>query len=198
MSYIEDMVQVPARFSIVNLSTNEELVAQLNPTDFEDEVGAEYARITTPGGSRQHLHFTTTSNLQTPMELLFRAYTEAEYDEINRARHLIKSWVYPQAATQSSPGKGPPLLLATWPRVFSIECVLMRCKIKYLKFAPDGRCTRFTANVQFEESGDKRLTSESIATELVVRGESDDQAARAADLTIHRLADLEALGRGGA
>lgn len=198
MSYIEDMVQVPARFSLVNLSTNEELVAQLNPTEFEDEVGAEFAKITTPGGSRQHLHFTTTTNLQTPMELLFRAYTEAEYDEINRARHLLKSWVYPQAATQNTPGKGPPLLLATWPLVFSIECQLTRCKIKYLKFAPDGRCTRFTANVQFEESGDKRLTSESIAAELVVRGESPSQSERAADLTIHRLAEIEKVGRGGA
>jgi hypothetical protein len=191
MSFIEDMIQVPARFSIVNLSTNEELVAQLNPTEFEDEVNAEHARITTPGGSRQHHHFTTTSNYTVPMELLFRAYTEAEYDEINKARRTIQSWCYPQGATQDTPGKGPPILLATWPRVFSIECYLMRCKIKYLRFAPDGRCTRFTANVQFEQTGDKRLTMESIAAELEVRGESDEAAAKAANEMIRRFVDIE-------
>lgn len=171
MSFLEDMTQAPARFSVVNLATNDELIAQFNPTEFEDEVSPEYSRITPIGGSHAKMQFEHTNNQTVPLELLFSAQTEEDYRYINAARHTIQSWCYPLAGTADSPSKGPPRLLATWPLVFSLECYLTRCRIKYLRFAPDGRCTRFTASVTFEECRDRRLTSEQVALASVVRGE---------------------------
>lgn len=165
------MTQAPQRFSVINLSTNEELIAQFNPTEFDDDVAAEFERINPVGASHQRLQFRNTSNYSVPLELFFSAQTEEQYEEITRARHLIQSWCYPMAATQASPSKGPPRLLATWPLVFSIECYLLRCKCKYVRFAPDGRCTQFTASVTFEECRDTRITSEQVALASVVRGE---------------------------
>lgn len=171
MSLLSDVSQSPSRFSVVNLSTNEELVAQFNPTEFDDELSPDYDRITPIGGSHARMHFRHTNNYNVPLELFFTAQTEEDYKYINEARHKIQSWCYPLAGSKDSPSKGPPRLLATWPLVFSIECYLTRCRMKYLRFAPDGRCTRFTASVTFEECRDRRLTSEQVALASVVRGE---------------------------
>lgn len=189
MSFVEDMAQVPARFSVINLATNEEVVAQLNPTEFDDEVGAEWNRLTTPGAWHERMHFGHTSNYVVPMDLYFAALTEVDYVRITRARNHIKSWCYPQAASADSLGKGPPRLLATWPVVFSIECYLIRCKIKYQRFAPDGRCTRFVASVQFEDCSETRQTSEHVAAATVVRGESAEASSLAANETVRRWTD---------
>jgi hypothetical protein len=167
---MEAYVRVPERFSVLNLSTDEEVIAQLNPTEFEESISANWNRLGTPGASRQHMHFSNTDNGTVSLELYFRAANEIEYDNINKAKYQIKSWCYPQAATSTAPGKGPPVLLATWPMVFSIDCVLLSCTFKNKRFAPDGRCTMFTAQVKFEECSDGRLTSEDIVQASVVRG----------------------------
>jgi hypothetical protein len=184
MSFAETLAAVPARFSVVNLSTNDELVAQFNPSDFDDDLTNEFNRLSPHGASHQRMHFSHTNNYTVPLELYFTAATEAQYDLINKARHKIQSWCYPLRATETVPSSGPPRLLATWPLVFSIECYLTRCKIKYLRFAPDGRCTRFTASVTFEQCRDKPISSEEIAAAVIVRGES-------ADAEVDRVVDFE-------
>jgi hypothetical protein len=167
----EGLANVPDRFCVDNLSTHAHIVAQYNPTEFEESIGTEWNRLTTPGSSHQRMHFSNTQNYTVSMELNFRALSEEDYDEVNTTRHHLMSWCYPQSATASSPGQGPPRLLATWPLVFSIECYLISCTFKNKRFAPDGRCTMFTANVKFEECRDTRLTSEDVVQTSVVRGE---------------------------
>lgn len=161
---------IPDRFSVYNLSTHVEVVAQFNPGDFENSVSSEWSRIRTPGASRQKMHYENTNNFTVSMDLYFTATNEAEYADINKARHYIESWVYPRAGSAFNPGGGPPVLLATWPLVFSIECYLISATFKNTRFATDGRCTRFTASVKFEECRDNRLTSEDVAQASVVRG----------------------------
>lgn len=160
----------PERFSVTNLSTHVEVVAQFNPTDFETAISAEFSRVRSPGGSRQKMHFGNTNNFTVSLELYFTATNEADYKEINAARHYIESWCYPRSGTAFNPGNGPPVLLAVWPLVFAIECFLLSATFKNTRFAPDGRCTRFTASVKFEECRDKRLTSEDVAQASVIRG----------------------------
>lgn len=173
MSFAEDMTSPPSRFSVVNLSTNEEVIAQLNPTEFEDEVGADYDKLSTPGQSHERMHFRNTQNYVVTMDLYFRAYTEAEYAEMNRARHMLQSWCYPRGSISSvlNLAGGPPSLLATWPEIFSIECKLLRCRFRNRKFRPTGGVVQWIASVQFEEDRSKRLTSEQVALVNVVRGE---------------------------
>jgi hypothetical protein len=187
MSFVENLATVPQRFSVVNLSTNEEVIAQFNPPEFDDDLSNDWNRMGPPGASRQRMHFGFTNNYSVSLELYFSAGSEAEYDEINRAKQHMQSWCYPLAGSQLMPGKGPPRLLATWPHVFSIESYLTRCKIKYQRFAPDGRCTRFVASVQFEDCGEGAITSEQVATSVVVRGESEEASKRGVDLTIQRM-----------
>lgn len=161
---------VPERFSVTNLSTHVELVAQFNPAEFENTVSTDYSRIRTPGASRQKMHFGNTNNFAVSLDLYFTATNEKEYSEINLARHLIESWCYPRSGTAFMPGDGPPVLLAVWPLVFAIECFLLNVTFKNSRFAPDGRCTRFTASVKFEECRDNRITSEDVAQASVIRG----------------------------
>lgn len=183
------MATVPQRFSVVNLATNVELIAQFNPTEFDDELSPEWNRQGPPGSSHQRMHFGFTNNYTVSLELYFTAATEGEYDDTNKARHSMQSWCFPRAGGQLMPGKGPPRLLATWPHVFSVESYLTRCKIKYQRFAPDGRCTRFIASVQFEECSDAPITSEQVASALVVRGESEAASKQGAQLLARRLSD---------
>lgn len=171
MSWVEDMAVVPARFSVVNLATNEEVVAQFNPPDFDEEVSSEWNRLSTPGSSRERMHFANTKNYAPSLDLYFTALTVEDYDNMNRAKHQLMSWVYPRAGSGNAPGQGPPRLLATWPLVFSIECYLISCRFRNSRFAPDGRVTRYTASVKFEDCDDSPLTSEQVALAAVVRGE---------------------------
>lgn len=166
-AFQQDMATTPQRFSVVNLDTNEEIVAQLNPTAFEEEVGSEWDRLSTPGQSHQHMQYRYTSNYEVSMDLHFHAYSEAELKEITRARHHLMSWLYPIDHGHG----GPPRLLATWPLAFSIECYMTRVRFRNERFLKSGAIAEFTATVTFEESRDRKLTSDQVSLALVVRGE---------------------------
>lgn len=165
-AFVQDIAVVPARFCVVNLDTQEEVEAQRNPPSFEDEIGAEYQRLATPGQSHQRHHFVHTNNYTVNIDLRFRAYSEEEYVEMNRARHLLFSWAYP---IDHSPG-GAPKLLATWPNAFSIECKLISCRFRNERFMPTGAIVDWTASLVFEETRDRRLTSRQVAQAIIVRG----------------------------
>ena len=168
----ESIARPPERLSIVNLVSNEEVVVQHNPNELEEEYSADYDRLSTQGQSHQRMHYRNTNNFVTQFDLLCRAYTLAEYEEIRRAKAQLASWVYPRKITRMvAGGGGPPNLLITWPEMFSFEGLLIRCRFRSLAFRPTGGATRWIASLQFEEQRDSRLTFDQVALATVVRGE---------------------------
>lgn len=174
-TYAASLVTTPQRFSVWNASANQEVVAQMNPTTFDESIGAEYEKLSTQGQSHQRQHYRNTSNYVVSMELRWRAFSEDEYAEMIVARHQLLSWCYPWR-TAGQRQIGPPRLIATWPSVFSMSCYLMSCKIKHERFGLDGGSLAFTASVVFEEARDRFLSSSQVADVIVVRGlEANDE-----------------------
>jgi len=168
-TYAANLVAIPQRFSVWNETSNQEIVAQMNPTTFDESIGAEYDKLSTPGQSHQRMHYRNTANYVVSMDLRWRAFSEDEYAEMIVARHQLLSWCYPwHSAGQRQ--IGPPRLVATWPTVFSISCYLMSCKIKHERFGLDGGSVAWTASVVFEEARERFLSSAQVADVVIVRG----------------------------
>lgn len=147
------------RFSIHEAEEPDKFVVtmQSNPTEFEDGLDSEWARFSPPGGSNEHMHFNNTRNYTVDMELYFRASHEQELFDSTHARNLLSSWCYPQRVQGHS--IAPPRLIAIWPNCFSIECYLTSLRIRNLRFAPNGACTRWVARIKLEQTSETWLTA---------------------------------------
>jgi len=60
----------------------------------------------------------------------------------------------------------PPRTLFIWPGVLTVEAVLTGVEFQYRQFGADGRALVYSANVNFEEILDVRVTSESLREEV--------------------------------
>lgn len=150
----------PPRMRIFNLRTNEEVVAQFNPSQFSERVQVNYGRPAVLGLSHQEMQYLNTSNLVIPMQLFFySADTGTHFNNVETKKFLY-SLCYPVAGADSIVGGAPPRALVVWPSVLSLTCKLTQLLINNQRFNKHAEVTQFTANVTFEEMRDVRWTSE--------------------------------------
>jgi hypothetical protein len=154
--------QTPARMSIANVSSGESIEAQFNPTELEEALEVNWARLTVPGLSHQPLQFVNTGNLKFALELQFEALGPADSDRILRAKRFLQSLCYPRRGAANVVGGGPPRVLFVWPTFVSLTCVIASLSFKYSRFNLAGTPIHFTAKLALEEIRDVRLLSEEV------------------------------------
>jgi hypothetical protein len=160
---LEVAAQTPARMSIANVSSGESIEAQFNPTELEEALEVNWARLTVPGLSHQPLQFVNTGNLKFTLELLFEAHNPAtDVDRNLRARRFLQSLCYPRRGAADVVGGGPPRVLFVWPTFVSLTCVIASLSFKYSRFNLAGTPIHFTAKLALEEIRDVRLLSEDV------------------------------------
>ena len=155
----------PAHVSLVNLSTNELLEVQYNPTELEELIGAVYAKQTVPGLSHQVQQFINTENMRFTLELFFQATNsgEAGAERLAVARKFFIAVCHPRGTGGvGSLGRGAPRVLFVWPEMISLTCVVHSVRMRHTKFKPTGASTVYTANVELEEIRDVFVSSEDI------------------------------------
>src|SRR5437868_5591301 len=64
----------PDRMSITNIDTGDGMIAQFNPTELKEKIGAGYARLQVVGRSSKPLQYQGTDNHTFDFELAFRAW----------------------------------------------------------------------------------------------------------------------------
>jgi hypothetical protein len=153
----------PDPMSLTNIKTGETIEPNFNPTEFEEEYGATYARQTVVGLGHQVLQFINTNNAKFDVELPFSAVDggRAELARIARARIFLIAACHPVRANSILSG-GAPRILFVWPNLLSLTCVLTNLKIKHTKFNRSGATVYFMASVTLEEIRDVNLLMEDI------------------------------------
>lgn len=155
--------QRPPPMVLVNMVTNEALEAQFNPAEFEEVLGANYARQTVPGLSHQVLQFVHTENTKYNFELFFESANggPAELKRNLDARIFLQAACHPWRAGGVKRG-GAPRLLFIWPKLISLSCVVTGLSFKYTRFNIEDDPVVFTAKVVLEEVRDTIVTMDDV------------------------------------
>lgn len=163
--------QKPLRMSIRDLNTTEVQEVQFNPTDLEEAISVEWARLKVPGLSHEILQYDHTGNLKIgPIVLTFDALGEGwSVDRLDDMRRFFHSVCYSKKGAQSVREGEATRVLLFWPNFMSLTCVLTSLKIKHTRFNVQSRPTYYTATVALEEIRDVRLFSEDVRTSGTVR-----------------------------
>ncbi len=163
--------QKPIRMSIRDLNTGELLEAQFNPTNLDESITVDWARLKPPGLSHEVLQYDHTENYKPgPLELVFDALGEGwSVDRIGEARKFLLSVCYSKSGAQSVREGEATRVLLFWPNLMSLTCVLTSLKIKHSRFNLAGQPTYFVATVALEEIRDARLFSEDVRNSGTVR-----------------------------
>lgn len=153
-----------------DLNADSLLIAQQNPTEWEEHVPTEWNRFVSPGASYSHVHYTASKNYTVDLELHWWAFDPIEAAECYRARKLLLGWCYPEYNEQGW-SLGPPQLFAVWPGAFDLKCYLIDCKIRNLKFSRTGEPIRWVASLKLEECIDAFVSSGAVANPKTIRGQ---------------------------
>lgn len=163
---LEIISRRPTRMSIANTATGDSIEAQFNPSDFEEALEVNWARLTVPGLSHQPMQFINTGNVKFNLELNFDAAGDTTgIEQFKLARRFLQSLCYPRRGAQDVIGGGPPRALFVWPNVVSLTSVLTGLSFKYGRFNIEGTPIQYTAKVALEEIRDVRLLSEDVLSD---------------------------------
>lgn len=167
MSELGDSMVKPATMLLVNLANNQTLQPQFNPTEFEEKLGATWAKLAVPGLSHQVKQFSNTIDVTYDFELFYRV-SDGGPDELKRvlqARLFLYAACHPRASATTINGAGPPRLLFVWPELISLSCVITALSFKYTMFNRNGNPIAYTAKVTLEEIRDVMITMEEVLAE---------------------------------
>jgi hypothetical protein len=159
----------PPRMRLVNVRTGVSRKVQFNPTEFEEIIGAEYARQRVPGLSHKVKQFIGTEDRTLPGIELF--YENANYpsfslNPILPTRRFLRSLVHPRRGGGRVTG-GAPRVLFVWPGFLSFTTVITKLSLRYNAFNRMGLPCTMIATVDLEEIRDSiRLMEEVIDLEL--------------------------------
>ncbi len=160
---LSGLAQRPQRMYIHDLSAKRDdsqettLTAQFNPTEFEEELKVEWARLMSVGLSYKWLQYVATDNTSLSFELLFDAgQPGSSLDTVAKARRFLRSMCFPRRGASSIREGQIPRLLFVWPNFITLSAVMCDLKFKFDQFALSGQVTRFTARVKIEEISDVR------------------------------------------
>jgi Contractile injection system tube protein len=145
----------PARVSLVNLTTREQLDGFCNPEKLSEKLAANWNRLTPPSLGYQVLQFGSTSNRQLPsVELLFNRFDMGpDAPSVDAVRAFLEALVKP-----AMPSSSPPHVLFVWPALLSIEAIVSSVDLEYRQFASDGSPLVFAATIALEEVLEARVS----------------------------------------
>ena len=171
---IADHVQRAPKVTFINMSTNEVLEAQFNPSTFDEDIAVNYAALTVPGLSHQVLQFIHTNNMKYGFELFFHAVNggPTELERIREARKFLLSVCHPRQATTILRG-GAPRVLFVWPGIVALSCVVRSLKFKHNRFNKLAEPIAFLVKVMLEEIRDLSVSSAEIRATGTQRGAPD-------------------------
>lgn len=153
----------PEMMSIVNLDTLTELVAQYNPEEITERIGANYSRHAVQGHSHQIKQFSHTEDLSVTFTMAWSGHAgPAFYEYIHFARRFLHSVHYPKRSAGLIAHAGPPRLLFVWPELFTLTAVMTGCTIHHQAFQQKGGTVRYTAAITLEEIRDAFISSEDV------------------------------------
>lgn len=159
---MDQISRPPARLTLTNLSSGVTIEAQFNPSQLSERLGANWESLDVPGLSHKPLHFVNTNNEQQMMQLWFRAMSRDELDRIHAARRFLKSLVFPTFGADDLQSGSPPRVLVVWPQMLSMIMILRTVTMTHLMFNQRARSVQFTADLEWEEIRDFRITSEQV------------------------------------
>jgi hypothetical protein len=162
---LDDFSGEAARMSIVNTVTTEAMEVPFNPTEFEEIVEANYARLTVPGLGYEPLQFIGTKNTKYNLDLYCDGLTGLAAEEVNgihQFRRFLMALCYPQRSATSVAGGGAPRALFIWPNVVRLTCVITQITFRHTRFNLEGKTVLYTARVALEEIRDFVIHMEDV------------------------------------
>lgn len=153
----------PNRMQVLDLSSQEELTVQFNPTELEESLRVNWAHLASPGLSHQRLHYAGTENVAFSFELVVDAMMpETTYEEGLRTRQFLQSLCYPKRGAKNAREGQAPRVLFIWPNLITLTAVVSDLTFKYERFHHSGVPTRYTVKVKLEEIRDVRLYGDDV------------------------------------
>jgi hypothetical protein len=167
----------PARMSIKNMSLSppgDVLTAQFNPTELEESLSTDWAKLAVLGFSHKPQQFQQTDNHAFQFELTFNAVDDSPTSQlptIAAARRFLLALCYsPRSAQRSVASGGPPRVLFVWPKLASLTSVVKKVSFKHTMFNREGDSVLFVAKLQLEEIRDARLYADEVLKNGTIRG----------------------------
>jgi hypothetical protein len=141
------------------------VIAQFNPSEFEESVAPKWARLAPQGLSHEVRQFISTGPYAIKLTLFWMVRSVGELQEAHRDRRRLLSWANPSKVSAALGGaaSGPATLLLIWPGMLSLRCDLISVKLKHQMFNREARATVFNADCEFEEQRSTFLSSEGVA-----------------------------------
>lgn len=155
----------PDRMTITDLVSGESVEMQYNPTEIEEGLAVVYGKLTIPGQSHTIGQYTNTGPLGVTFDLAFDALANAkdfDWDDAMNARNFLHSLCYAKRGAGSVRAGAPPRCLFVWPNLYSLTTRIQSLKIRFTRFAKNGKPTAFSCSCVIEEIRDMRLTSEDV------------------------------------
>lgn len=167
MSTLADAVGPrPPKMTVTNIVTGDVLEAQYNPTELEEKVGANWARLAALGNSHETLQFTNGKNDLFNFTLFWSSANggPAQQTVIERARRFLKSVVKPRSVIGGGLIKsaGAPRVLFVWPNLLSVECIVTDVTLKHTRFNLLGQTVFYSAVCALEVIRDDFISSDDV------------------------------------
>lgn len=162
----------PQRATLVNMALDQTLEAQFNPTELQETIGVNYARLVVPGLSHQVMQYVHTENVTYDFELFYDATDLGiqGVEAIIDARNFLYAACHPKALPGRIVGGGAPQILFVWPNMVSLMCVMTKLQFRYTRFNKVLEPTAYTANVTLEEVRASLVSMEDVARFGTQRG----------------------------
>ena len=167
-----DFQPATSRAELVNLSVDESLIVQFNPTELEESLGVNYSRMTVPGLSHQILQYVNTENVAFNFSLFWDA-TDLGIQGVEfilAARKFLYAACHPKATPGNIIGAGAPQILFLWPNMVSLMCVMTKLQFRYTRFNKFAEPTAYTASVTLEEVRTSLVSMEDVSSLGTLRG----------------------------
>lgn len=157
----------PASVTLVNMVTTDSIEVQFNPEQLEEQLGANYAKLTVPGLSHQRSHFVHTEENAYSFDLFNHALGSGKemgpdfLKGIREDRRFLMALVHPWRAEGIDRG-GAPKVLFIWPQLVSLPCKVLKLGFKYTLFNKQGAPVAWTCKVSLEVHRDSFVSMEDV------------------------------------
>ena len=134
-----------ARAALVKTSTAEVLRFAFSPKQFGAQIGANYNKASSLGGTGQRLHFGYTSNFTFSIEMYMDKHAlEVETEDeflasamMTDVQKFLLSCVFPVGRQNDPIRRSPPKLLFLWPNIVEMPVRVITQNFQFEKFEND-------------------------------------------------------------
>lgn len=145
------MAQIEQAGALVDFDTTERMEWDLNPEEFTDTDGANFAGIEVPGMSHPRLQFAGGAERTLTFTLPLHYGALRDSRTVAQSIDLLRSWLY--ADYDRTLMTAPPhrLLVCFGDRWQNEKWVMTQCEINYVRFDKDGAPLHATAAITLTE-----------------------------------------------